>query len=181
VSPKVRSLLAAAALVTASAAPSEASRPPPGSLGTVAGEIVVSAAPPSGVDFDAIRNDAHVVVRTADGTAVGTLHFGVERRDASGTGHLPYVVDNLPIGVPLRVVAEPAAANAAAQPSPLPTGFFLTFRLTKTHDPGVPYYAVTLRSGFQRVDDCDFTYATLEVPPALPVTPSASPAARTGR
>jgi hypothetical protein len=173
----LRPALTGAALVLAIVAPAQASRPPPGSLGTVTGEIDVFADTSFGIDFAAIRNGARVVVRTGDGTAVGTLHYGLERRDPSGTGHLPYVVDNLPVGVALRVSAEPAAVAA---PSPLPTGFFLTFRLTKSHgNAAVPYYEVTLRSGLREADDCDFTYATLEVPPALPATPGPSPPAHT--
>ena len=160
-------------MAVASAAPSVASRPPPGSLGTVAGEITTTSQ--STADLDAIRSGARIVVRTDDGTAVGTLHFGFESRDAAGVGHLPYTVEDLPVGVELRVFAEPLTA---AQPSPLPSGFFLTFRLTKAHgDAHVPYYSVRLQHGFARADNFDFTYATLEVPPALQATPSPSPAA----
>jgi hypothetical protein len=166
--------LAALVLAAATAAPGVASRPPPGSLGTVAGDI--ETASPAAADLEAIRSEARIVVRAADGTPVGTLHFGLERRDAAGVGHLPYTVEDLPLGVELRVSAEPAPE---ARPSPLPTGFFMTFQLTKAHgDPRVPYYTVRLQRGFARSGDCDFTLATLEVPPALQATPSASPAAR---
>ena len=170
---RLTSVLALLAMAAASTTPSIASRPPPGSLGTIAGEITTTSQ--SSADLDAIRSGARIVVRTEDGTAVGTLHFGFESRDAAGVGHLPYTVEDLPVGVELRVSAEPLTAS---EPSPLPSGFFLTFRLTKSHgDPHVPYYAVRLQHGFARADNCDFTYATLEVPPALQATPSPSPAA----
>ncbi len=135
--------------------------------GTISGTIAVAGASIAPRVAE-IEGNVRIVARAPDGTSVGTFRFGAVRVDASGVSVLPYAIGQVPLGVALRVTGERATA---AVPSPFPSGFFMTFQLQKSGgDPSVPYYPVALDAARPSASGCDFTYADLEVPPALPHT-----------
>lgn len=154
-------LAALASVLAGGAAP----RADAATTGTISGAIALAGASIAPRVAE-IESNLRIVARTGDGTSVGTLRFGAVRDDAAGTSVLTYAIANVPLGVALRVTAEHAPA---AVPSPFPSGFFMTFQLHKSGgDPSVPYYPVALDAARPSAGGCDFTYADLEVPPALP-------------
>jgi hypothetical protein len=143
--------------------------------GTIAGIVGTTGGSSFQDDLATVPARMQIVALAPDGSATGSLHFGNVRRNATGAAELPYTIDHVPLDIVLHVSATPTLAAPA---SPVPTGFFLTFRLEKSHgDPAVPYYAVTLHADRARIDDCDFDYQTIEVPPALPL-PGPMPSTR---
>ncbi len=140
--------------------------------GTIVGAIVTSSSDTYPADTFGIRANVQIVARTPAGAPVGTFRLGPPLPVENGQVRVPYTIDGLPFGVPLRVFAE---RYVAAAPSPEPSGFYMSFDARKiAGDPSTPFYAVTVDAAHSVAGGLDFSYAPIEVPPMLaPPTPAA--------
>ena len=141
--------------------------------GRISGAIVAQSSATYPADIDGILRHVRVVARIADGSSVGTFHYGVVPAAVDGVVRVPYTVVGLPFGVDLRVRAERVTVE---EPSPEPTGLFLTFVVRKmAGDLATDFYAPLLDGAHAEATGCDFAYATIEVPPMPGPRPTPTP------